>query len=507
MGATADGERPTTLWDLVDTAAAVHPARVMFADNHGRALTAADVRDAAERVAAGLSLRAGQVVSWQLPTVLESVVLLVALARAGAVQNPIIPILREREVGAITEQIATSLLVVPETWRGFDAAAMARTLARDRHFDVVAIDLEGETGATLRLPEADPRGLPAPPADAHAYRWAYFTSGTTAAPKGVRHTDASVIASSYGMTDLVGLGDGDVYPIAWPITHIGGVSMIAAVLRAGGKLVLFDEFDPATIGEQMATVQPTLLGTGVPFFRAYLDAQRRHGDEPLFPHLRVFVAGGAPTPPEMINELRRVFHIDAVVNAWGLTEFPVATSGSPTDAPQKLATTIGRPCPGVRVRVVDGELRVKGHQCFAGYVDASLDGSAFDDEGWFRTGDLGAIDDDGYVTLTGRLKDVIIRNGENISALEIEDVLLRHPDIADVSVIGVPDARTGERVCAVVVARAGSRVTLETIAAHCAAQGIAKQKTPEQVEVVDAISRNAMGKVVKADLRARVLGG
>ena len=498
-------ESAVIVWDLIAAAAQRHPRRVLFADHHGRTLTAAGLRDAAERVAAGLGVTAGQVVSWQLPTVLESVVVLAALARVGAVQNPIIPILREREVGSIVSQIGTSLFIAPETWRGFDYSAMARGLAAGGGMDVFPVGLEGPPGRELRLPTGEPAALPPPPAAGHDVRWVYFSSGTTAAPKGVRHTDASVIASSFGLTEHLGVGDGDVYPIAWPITHIGGITMIAAVLRAGGRLVLFDTFDPATTGEAMAAVRPTLLGTGVPYFRAYLGAQRRHADEPLYPALRALIAGGAPTPPEIIRELVKVFDVAGVVNSWGLTEFPIATCPSPADPPGQLVSTVGRASPGVLARVVSGELRLKGPQCFTGYVDTALDAAAFDAEGWFRTGDLGDIDGDGFVTITGRLKEIIIRNAENISALEVEDVLLRHPQVADVAVIGLPDARTGERVCAVVVAAPGAALTLETIAAHCAAQGIARQKTPEHLELVDAIARNPMGKVVKADLRAQIL--
>ena len=205
----------------------------------------------------------------------------------------------------------------------------------------------------------------------------------------------------------------------------------------------------------------------------------------------------------MLRELREVFGID-VVNSWGLTEFPIASCPSPADPLEKLERTVGRPSPDVEVRVVDGELRLKGPQCFLGYVDASLDADAFDDEGWLRTGDLGELDPEGYVAVTGRLKDVIIRNGENISALELEDVLLRHPDIVDVTVLGLPDARTGERVCAVVVPAPGRTVDLDTIAGHCGAEGIARQKTPEQLEIVDQIDRNPMGKVVKAHLREQI---
>jgi non-ribosomal peptide synthetase component E (peptide arylation enzyme) len=168
----------------------------------------------------------------------------------------------------------------------------------------------------------------------------------------------------------------------------------------------------------------------------------------------------------------------------------------------------------VSVRVVDdserevdvgeeGELRLKGPQCFLGYVDGSLDADAFDCDGWFRSGDRGRIDGEGNVTVTGRIKDAIIRNAENISALEIEDALARHTAVADVAVIGVPDPRTGERVCAVVVPQPGSVVTLAALAEHCQAQGLSRHKSPERLELVDALPRNLTGKVLKNELRAR----
>jgi acyl-CoA synthetase (AMP-forming)/AMP-acid ligase II len=182
-----------------------------------------------------------------------------------------------------------------------------------------------------------------------------------------------------------------------------------------------------------------------------------------------------------------------------LTEFPVATGQVPSD--DDVGHSVGRPAPGVRVRTVDGELRLKGPQAFLGYVDHRLDADAFDDDGWLRTGDLGWIDDSGAVHITGRLKDVIIRNGENISAIEIESVLSDHPLVMDATVIGLPDEKTGERVCAVLVLDAPS-IGLDDIVAHCSSRGLAKFKCPEQVEVVAAIPRNSMGKVLKTQVRA-----
>jgi acyl-CoA synthetase (AMP-forming)/AMP-acid ligase II len=266
----------------------------------------------------------------------------------------------------------------------------------------------------------------------------------------------------------------------------------------------------------MAAHGVTLLGSAVPFFLAYFDAQRRHGEEPLFPRLRTLTGGGASTPPEISRMAREVLGVRGIANSWGLTEFPVATYGKP-DAPlDVLDTTTGPAVAGVEVRAVtddervcapgeEGELRLRGPQCFLGYIDASLDVAEFDADGWFRSGDLGTIDADGNVTVTGRIKDIIIRNAENISALEIEDALYRHPAIADVAVVAAPDPRTGERVCAFVVpAPDAEPPTLQSLAEHCRSLGLAIQKCPEQLEVVDVLPRNSYGKVLKQELRKRV---
>ena len=494
-----------TFWALVQEAARERPESVLLADGYGRSLTATAFRDEAERAAAGLLARRigpGDVVSWQLPTTLEAAVLIGACARLGAVQNPIIPVFRHREVGFIAEQVRARVLVVPETWRGFGHGDMARSLGAD----VLALDLEGSPGPAIRLPAGDTAALPVPldppsPGTGEC-RWIYYSSGMTADPKGARHTDGSVIASANGMVDGLGLGAGDVYPIAWPFAHIGGVAMLSAVLRAGGTLVLFDAFDPVTTPERMAAHQPTILGSATPFFQAYVAAQRRHGDRRLFPALRACVGGGAATPETVNREVAGVLGVPGVVGAWGLTEFPVASSETPGD-PQ-VGSTVGQPSPGVQVRLADGELRLKGPQCFLGYVDASLDADAFDDAGWFRTGDLGTVDADGRIRIGGRSKDVIVRNAENVSALEVEDSLLRHPGIADAAVIGVPDEESGERVCAVVVAAPGHEITLTELVEHCRAQGLARYKCPERLRVVGELPRNPMGKVLKRALQGNM---
>jgi acyl-CoA synthetase (AMP-forming)/AMP-acid ligase II len=510
------GGPSTTYWALIESAARSRPDRVVLSDDYGRNLTASGLRKCALRMAAALAeagVGEGTVVSWQLPTTLEAMVVVAALARLGAVQNPILPIWRENEIRHATGQIATSVLVVPRTWRGFDHGGLAQALARERPMIPVILDIDGAPdNPDLRLPMGEPSRLPEAPTNADAVAWIYYSSGTTAAPKGIQHSDASVIAGCSGVLEMLGTSSADVCPVAFPVSHIGGAAMLAAALMTGMRLVLFDVFDPATTPLAMAVHRPTLLGSATPFFVAYLAAQERYGPEPLFPALRGCTGGGAPITAELGRRVRRVLGVPGVANAWGLTEFPVATSPRLDDAAELLDHSVGKPVPGVRVRVVDaeghavaagieGELRLKGPQCFKGYVDASLDGDAFDADGWYRSGDQGYIDAEGNVFVTGRIKDAIIRNAENISALEVEEVLVLHSGVADVAVIGVPDERTGERVCAVVVPAADATISVADISAHCDAHGLNRYKWPERVELVEALPRNLAGKVLKAELR------
>ena len=512
---------PPTLWALLRETAVTHPTETVLADDHGRSFNRSELITHAESTAAALAeagVGSGSVVSWQLPTVVESIVLLLALARLDAVQNPLMPILRENEIGFITEQVGTEVLVVPATWRGFDHGAMAREIGKTVGFSVVELDLESPLGpGDLRLPVGDPGSLPPEPLSSPAgdgVRWLYFSSGTTGKPKGARHTDSSIMASASGMVGGTGFGPDDVYPIAWPISHIGGGTMLTASLVVGTQLVLFDAFDREVTPLRMASHGPTYLGTALPFFRAFMDAQLRHGDEPLFPKAHRATFGGAPLPEAVHDELRDVVGIDTVLGSYGLTEFPIAATTHVDDPPEIRQRAVGRPSPGAQVRVGtadgsgvssdgEGELYLRGPQRLVGYVDSALDLEAFDEEGWFRTGDLGTVDEDGNIRITGRLKDVIIRNAENISALEVEDVLRLHPAVADVTVIGLPDARTGERVCAVVVLQAGESFDMPAMVEVCTSAGLARYKHPEQLEIVEGLDRDAMGKVRKDGLKAQ----
>ncbi len=462
-----------TLWGLIEARAEATPDALLAHEDTGKELTFAGYRDACLRAAAGLftehGVTAGTSVSWELPTWNESLVLVGALARLGARQNPLIPIYRHREVGFITGQSQASLLIVPTVYRGFDFQAMAEEIAADRPgLSVLVVDRDLPDGDPAVLPPVEPT---APSAAEAPVRWLFYTSGTTADPKGAAHTDLTVMASAIAMSECLDIRADDVSALVFPFTHIGGIGWLIASLLTGCTLLTTESFHPTETPAYLAANDVTIAGSGTPFHLAYLAAQRATEGGPIFPHVRNFTGGGAPKPPKLHYDLKDEIGGVGIVSGYGLTEAPIVVMASTTDPDVKLAETEGRATPGVDLVVValdgtragpgvEGEIRLKGPQVITGYVDPSLDAEAFDDEGYFRSGDLGIVDDEGYVTITGRLKDVIIRHGENISAKEVEDLLYAHPAVADVAVIGLPDPKTGERACAVVAVAEGAGVRL-----------------------------------------------
>jgi cyclohexanecarboxylate-CoA ligase len=508
------------IWDLVVRRAEETPERELAVDETGRRITFGAYRDRAERVAAGLATEhgvgEGDVVSWIQPSWIEAMVLFGALRRLGAVQNPIIPIYREREVGFIVRQAEPTLLIVPSEWRGFDYTAMATTVAEGTKARVLVAD----RGADRSLAEGDPAGLAAAPDDdvdgeTVPVRFIYYTSGTTAEPKGARHGDRSLRAAALGMAQRLHLADDDRFALVFPFAHVaGGVYMYAAMAH-GFALVLDEAFDPETTPALLRRERVTQGGAGTFFHQVYLQAQRALPEgERLFPHVRTFPGGGAPKPPSLHYDLKAAFGV-GVVSGYGLTEAPVLTMNDAADDDRVLATTEGRAVQGTRLRIVradgseaeageEGEVRARGPQVTLGYLDAALDADAFDADGWFRTGDLGRLDERGNLTITGRLKDVIIRKGENIPAKEVEDLLFTHPKVDDVAVIGLRDDERGERACAVVVPAAGHEpLGFDEMTAHLRDAGLITRKLPEQLELVDALPRNPSGKILKFELQAR----
>jgi cyclohexanecarboxylate-CoA ligase len=484
-----------TLWELLDRRAALTPDRpVLLQDD--RTLTFGELRSRAERVAAGLydmGVRPGTVVAWQLPTRIETALLSFALARLGAVQSPVIPFYRDREVGFALRESKAEFFAVPGEWRGFDHTGMARRLGARGVFE-----------AYDALPDGDPAVLPAPPADGTSVRWIYWTSGTTSDPKGVLHTDRSLIAGGSCLAHALRLTGDDVGSIAFPYAHIGGPDYMVMLLLYGFPAVLFEHFALPAALDGYRKHGVTVAGGSTAFYSMFLTEQRKQPGVPVVPSLRLLAGGGAPKPPELYHSVVREMGVQ-LTHGYGMTEVPMITMGAPDDSAENLATTEGRPPEGMEIRIVDGEVRLKGEAVCRGYLDPEQSAAAFDADGFFVTGDLGRLTDSGHLVLTGRLKDVIIRKGENISAKEIEDLLHRHPAVRDVAVIGLPDAERGERVCAVVEQPPEAEaLTLAAVTSYLRAEGLSVHKLPEQVEIVDALPRNeTLRKVLKYKLRER----
>ncbi|MSW29599.1 MAG: AMP-binding protein [Actinobacteria bacterium] len=502
-------ERASTMWELVEARAAASPDAVALIEDD-REITFKQLRDLSERVAAGFhefGMRHGSRVTWQLPTRIETVVTSLALARIGAIQNPIIPIYRDREVGFVLQQTDAEYFLIPGDWNGFDFDEMAGRIRDDLGIDPTVMIAYDE------LPQAEPYTLPPAPTAGDEVRWIYYTSGTTSAPKGVRHTDQSLMAGGLGLADALSLTVEDVGSIAFPYAHIAGPDYLMMLLYRGCGAVLIEAFALDVAVELFARKGATMAGGGPAFYQMYLAKQRTQPNEKIIPSLRLLSGGGAPKPPEMYVEVMAEMGIP-ICHGYGMTECPMIAQSGPDDTEAQLMYTDGKPVTACEVRIVtlegvvaaqgeDGEVRLKGPMLFKGYTDETLNKDAFDNDGWFRTGDLGHLDSDGHVVLTGRLKDVIIRKGENISAKEVEDMLYQHPKVGDVAVIGLPDRERGERVCAVVERAPGTDdLEFAEMVAYLKGSDLMVQKIPEQLEVVDELPRNqTLRKVLKQDLR------
>jgi cyclohexanecarboxylate-CoA ligase len=499
-----------TIWELVRQRGERSGDRTMLFDTEGRQVSFGAFAERVEAVAAGLmslGIGAGSRVTWQLPTKIDSVVVSMALSRLGAIQNPVLHLYREREVAAVLRQSRPEFFLVPGIWRDRDFGSMARQLAADLDPAPVVLELSGE------LPVGEASSLPPPIASGTEVRWVYYTSGTTSEPKGVQHTDQTLMAGGRGLAAALDMSPEDIGSIAFPYSHIAGPDYMLMMLAAGFGAVLLEAFVPSEAVIVFRELGVTMCGGSTAFYQMYLAEQRKAPGVPLIPSLRVMSGGGAAKPPEIFYDVQREMGV-RVVHGYGMTEVPMMAMGSPYDTDEQLAVTDGKPVVGAQIRIVredgavaepdeEGEVRLRGPVVCVGYTDPSANAAAFDDEGWFRTGDLGVLRHDGHLRLTGRLKDVIIRKGENISARELEEVLFSHPKVAEVAVIGLPDRDRGELVCAVVELASPEEVlTFEEMTGWCRDAGLMMQKIPERLEIVDRLPRNeSLNKVLKFKLR------
>ena len=502
-----------TIWQLIEQTASEIPERTILIAEDDSRLTYGELRDRAERIAAGLAemgVGSGTKVTWQLPSCIPTVLVTAALARLDAVQCPVLHLYREKELGFVMRHTGAELCIVAGEWKGFDYGAMAGQLAAQ-------MDPSPRVLTLADLPEGDPSTLPPAPSypdGEEPVRWIYSTSGTTSDPKGVQHTDGTLLAGGRGLADALQMTQDDVGSIAFPFAHIAGPDYLVMMLLAGMSAVIVEAFMPGDAVAFYKRHGVTMAGGATAFYQMFLAEQRKQPGEPIIPTLRALSGGGAPLPPELYRELREEMGVK-VCHGYGMTEIPMITQGGPSDTDEQLAHTTGKPVTGAEVRIVgedgtvmptgqDGEVRVKGPMVCKGYTDPALSAAAFDEDGYFRTGDVGHLRPDGHVVLTGRLKDIIIRKGENISAKEVEDLLYAHPKVGDVAVVGLPDRERGERVCAVVErpAEGGEDLTFDEMVAYLGEQNLTRFKTPEQLVVLDALPRNeTLRKVLKYKLR------
>ncbi len=512
--------RNQTLVDRFQMVLAKIPDKTAVVDRDHR-LTFRDVEKLSNNLAASflkLGISRGEVVSFQLPNWYQSVIVYMALTKIGAVINPVILIYREREVGFILNQVESKVMIIPDAFRGFSYVEMIEKMKPDlpslKH--IIFLGEHGKPGmiALESLMKGDGSPPPLPRVDPNEVKLLLYTSGTTAQPKGVQHTHNTLICDAFTDSRFYGHTEEGVIFMPSPVTHITGCALaLEWPFVLGCTVVLLDLWNPEKALELMEKERCTLTVGATPFLQHMLDspAMKKHRVSPF-----TFVCGGAYIPPELIKRAWKEAGWRAV-RVYGSTEAPTITLGIPQEGTlEKAAETDGlvhnyeikivdynkRPLPSGE----DGEIAVKGPKIFVGYRDPSLNEDSFDSEGWFYTGDLGRLSPDGYLQITGRKKDIIIRGGENISVKEIEDLLHLHPHIETASAVAMPDVRLGEKVCAYVKLKKEKSLTFDELINFLVEHRLSKQKLPERLEVIEDFPLTASGKIKKNELRKDIAG-
>jgi cyclohexanecarboxylate-CoA ligase len=429
------------------------------------------------------------------------------------------PIFRHRELTFMLGLAESRVLIVPQTWRGFDHLAMAREIQAElpqlKH--VFAIGGEGEASFEKyflerrweqETPDAE-QVLAARRMRPDEVMELLYTSGTTGEPKGAMHTSNTYFANLMELVNRYKLDSEQVIFMPSPMAHQTGFLVGMDVpLALGAKAVLQDIWEPETALARMQDEGVTFMMAATPFMNDLTDHPAV--DRYDISRFNLFLSAGAPIPRTLVQ--RATERLKAhIVSAWGMTENLLVTSTRLTDAPEKVFGTDGVNVPSMEIRVVDaagkvlgadqeGELQSRGPSHFVGYLKRP-ERYDMDEQGWFKTGDLARIDADGYVRITGRSKDIIIRGGENIPVVEVEQLLHKHPAVQVAVVVGVPDARMGERAVAYVKPRPGQSFTFEEMQRFLGEQQMVKQYWPEFLAVTDELPSTPSGKVQKFRLR------
>lgn len=481
----------------------------------------------ADRIAVGLArlgIGRNDVVAMQLPNWWQFSLLYLACTRIGAVLNPLMPIFRERELSFMLRHGEAKLLVVPKVFRGFDHEAMARALQPQlpQLERIVVVDGSGADSfdALLVQPEWEKASDAAQILSRHRpdpddVTQLIYTSGTTGEPKGVMHSANTLMGNIVPYAQRLRLGAGDVVLMASPMAHQTGFMyglMMPVMLRA--SVVLQDVWDAARAAALIRAEGVSFTMASTPFLTDLTKTVQETG-EPV-PSLKTFLCAGAPIPGPLVEQARKVLG-SKIVSAWGMTENGAVTLIELDDDDQRAFTTDGHALPGAEIKVVDaegrtvapgviGNLMVRSCSNFGGYLKRPHWNNT-DAEGWFDTGDLAYMDADGYLRISGRSKDVIIRGGENIPVFEVESLLYRHPAVAQVAIVAYADERLGERACAVVVPKPGQRLEFDEMVAFLKAQKLAIQYIPERLVLRDAMPATPSGKIQKFKLREMLRDG
>ena len=515
-----------TINDDLDACVAAHPDKlaltaVQVDTGTVTRFTYAELARMADRIAVGLTrLGVGRndIVACQLPNWWQFTLTYLACSRIGAVVNPLMHIFRERELSFMLRHGEAKLVIAPKTFRGFDFEAMVTGLQPSLP-DLQHVVVVGGTGAnSFEALLSGPEWEKAPDAQDILTRHRpgpddvtqlIYTSGTTGEPKGVMHSANTVMANIIPYAQRLVLGADDVVLMASPMAHQTGFMyglMMPIMLQA--RVVLQDIWEPKQAIALVQSEGATFTMASTPFLTDLARTVAETGQG--VPTLKTFLCAGAPIPGPLVEQARAALGAK-VVSAWGMTENGAVTLTRLDDADERSFSTDGLPLPGVEVRVVDidhhdlpageaGKLLLRSCSNFGGYLHRPhLNGTDADD--WFDTGDLARIDAQGYLRITGRSKDVIIRGGENIPVVEIESLLYRHPAIAMAAIVAYPDERLGERACAVVVPKPGLGIDLPAIQAFLKEQKVAIQYIPERLIVRDALPSTPSGKIQKFKLR------
>lgn len=492
-----------TLLDYFEGSVKLYPDKTTVADAQGRRLTYSQLDNLSSKLAHSLfemGIRSGQVVSVQLPNWTEFAIILVALLRLGAVINPVQPNFREKELEYVLNKSRSSLLFIPDQFRGHDYPQMVKKVwPRCAKLQNVIVVGNRTVCNMIQLNDLVDNGVPFKygenlKSNANDVVIIFFTSGTESRPKGIMHTHNTVIFGEKALSRVLGLSEKDIIFMPSTVAHATGcLHGVCLPIINGGQSVLLDIFSPEKALDMIEQEHCSFGMGATPFVHDILHHEHLYKYD--MSSLRFFLCGGAPIPRKLAqNAFRAGFKLLAV---YGSDESPPHTVSRLDDTPEKIFGSDGVPLPGIEVMVVDenrmplehgkeGEEASRGPNVCVGYLDEpELTAESFDKEGWYYAGELCMLDSEGYIRIVGRKKDIIVRGGENISCREVEDLLYDHPDIEEAVIVAMPDEHLGERICAYVVLNTNRKLSLMEIQKHMADHGVAKNKWPEELVTVD----------------------